>query len=72
MFVTVQPETKRALPETALRKHIARLNLPVRKGGSLREGLSIARKEARKDWMVLVTGSHYVVGEAIPVLESRT
>ncbi len=71
-FITVRPRTRRALPERTLRKELSAQNAPVRRGGSVSEGLTVARRIAGKRWKVLVTGSHYVVGEAISVLESST
>jgi len=72
IFVTVQAKTRRSLPEGVLRREIGRQNLPVRKGGSVLSGLTIARKLAGKKLKVLVTGSHYVVGEAASFLDRRT
>jgi dihydrofolate synthase/folylpolyglutamate synthase len=69
-FVSVQPATSRALPEVVLRRELRRLGRPVIRGGSVAAGLAVASGLAGRRERILVTGSHYVVGEAIEAMNS--
>jgi dihydrofolate synthase/folylpolyglutamate synthase len=68
MFVTVAPAQERALPERKLRQHIAAAGYAVRKGGNVGAGLRVAMTIAGNRGKVLITGSHYVVGDALQKL----
>ena len=70
MFVTVQPATPRALPEPMLRKEIRRQGVLVRRGGTVKAGLRLAKGLSKKEQKILVVGSHFVAGEALAFLET--
>ena len=63
-FVTVTPESHRALDADDLRADIERrLGLPARSAGSVREGVALALKEAAQEDVICIFGSLYQVGE---------
>ena len=63
-FVTVTPESHRALDADDLRADIERrLGLPARSAGSVREGMALALKEAAPEDVICIFGSLYQVGE---------
>jgi dihydrofolate synthase/folylpolyglutamate synthase len=64
-IVAVAPAIKRARNGRMLYGYIRRQGIPVYYGGTVARGLKMAAKLARP---VLVTGSHYVVGEALKIL----
>jgi dihydrofolate synthase/folylpolyglutamate synthase len=64
----VRPRTERALPAATLARSLRRLGTRTVAAGSVPEGL---QKAFRRDGKILVTGSHYVVGEALESLERR-
>lgn len=67
-IIAVAPTTERALSARILFKHLRSRNLPGRYGGSVAKGLMLARSFGTA---VLITGSHYVVGEALKYLRSK-
>jgi dihydrofolate synthase/folylpolyglutamate synthase len=69
--VTVAPRTTRALPENRLWVEFSRNGVPVTRGGTVRKGIVLARALARRRGQILITGSHYVVGEALGFLGKR-
>ena len=63
-FVTVTPESERALPARELAERIRLLTgLPVRCGGSVRDGLALALEGKGPDGAVCAFGSLYQAGE---------
>ncbi len=77
-IIPVAPAMKRALPVSRLKRAAARLGFDVLRGGTVRDGLHEARKMVlvgtsgtMRRGFVLVTGSHYVVGEAREKLPCR-
>ena len=63
-FVTVTPESERALPARELAERIRSLTgLPVRCGGSVRDGLALALEGKGPDGAVCAFGSLYQAGE---------
>lgn len=63
-FITVAPEYHRALDARSLRETIEReLNVPVRCGGSVRQGLELALTESKPEDTIVIFGSLYQVGE---------
>jgi dihydrofolate synthase / folylpolyglutamate synthase len=71
-IVVVAPRTGRALAVRALVREARKAGLAVRPGGSVKEGLRMARRIAGRSGTVLVTGSHYVVAEALEQIQKRT
>ena len=67
-IVAVAAGNPRSLPVRQLIPLARSLSLNVVAGGSVREGLQRARRFGNR---LLVTGSHYVVGEALALLESE-
>jgi dihydrofolate synthase/folylpolyglutamate synthase len=63
-FVFVKPSLERAIPVSTLVRIAARCGARGIYGGSVRRGLEKARSLAPRGTIV-VTGSHYVVGEAL-------
>ena len=70
-FVAVAPAMDRALNPRKLCGEMRRLGLEARWAGSVGQGLGIAIRMAGTQGRVLVTGSHYVVGEAYPRLRKK-
>ncbi len=68
VVIAVAPGMKRAVRPETLYHRILRNGIPVRYGGTVPRGLTIAEKLSRRTNPVLVTGSHYVVGEALRFL----
>jgi dihydrofolate synthase / folylpolyglutamate synthase len=66
-FFPVRPRTGRALSSGDLRRSAVAAGMRPERGGTVEEGLRRALR-ARTQGAVLVTGSHYVVGEAMEVL----
>lgn len=69
LIIPVRPRTKRALSVAKLSQAARRAGLRVRTGGSVQRGLFLAARHAKMGGMIVVTGSHYVVGEAIEYLK---
>jgi len=67
-IIAVAPATERALSARTLVRHVCRRKLPGRYGGSVAKGLMLAKTAGGQ---ILVTGSHYVVGEALKYLTSK-
>ncbi len=62
-FVAVQAHTDRALPSRELANAVTSAGLAAVDGGAVLDGLSKAIRQAKKGDTLLLTGSHYVVGE---------
>ncbi|HLE31630.1 MAG TPA: folylpolyglutamate synthase/dihydrofolate synthase family protein [Bacteroidota bacterium] len=69
--VVVQPKTERARDVADLRRGFKAARVPVVFSGSVRDGMTAARRKAGATGTVLVTGSHFVVGEALALLEGK-
>ena len=67
MVIAVEPRTKRALSSATIARRCRKAGIGSRDGGRVADGMRIASRlpEAKK---ILVTGSHYVVGEALTAL----
>jgi dihydrofolate synthase/folylpolyglutamate synthase len=68
MIITVRPHTTRAASASVLCKAARRMGLQAIEGGRVSEGL---KKAMRRQGRILVTGSHYVVGEALEFLGKK-
>ncbi len=68
--ITVQPKTKRAMPSAQLSMFMRSTGILAVSGGGVESGILLASRLAGESGKVLITGSHYVVGEALGVLES--
>lgn len=67
-IIAVAPSIKRALGARALFSQLGTLRIPASYGGTVKQGILAAKRSSRKDLPVLITGSHYVVGEAMQAL----
>lgn len=61
-FVTVMPESPRALPAEELAEHLARYGLPVAACPGITEGVEKARELAGEQGLVCALGSLYMTG----------
>jgi len=68
LLVPVVPASKRALRLGKLAMSARKAGIRVADGGSVAQGLRNARRLARRGSRILITGSHYVVGEAMAML----
>ncbi len=68
MVVAVQPDTSRALAASAVTGEFRRRSVPAINGATVARGMSLARAELREGEALLVSGSHYVVGEVLNFL----
>ena len=69
-IIAVAPAQKRARPAAELCRVGKGLGLRMQKGGSVAAGIRIAARTG-KNGVILITGSHYVVGEALRALRSE-
>jgi dihydrofolate synthase/folylpolyglutamate synthase len=67
--VAVASKGKRALRPQKLRAFLRSKAVDIVAGGSVARGLKIAGRIVKRGRPILVTGSHYVVGEAMEVLD---
>lgn len=77
VIIAVQAVTERARPAEELVRIGAEAGLGMVLGGGVEEGIRKARRLARaatgaRRPRILVTGSHYVVGEAVSLLDKNT
>lgn len=71
-IVAVSPDMERAMPAGELCSAIQEKGIPCIDGGSVSSGIYLAIQEKRPDEPILITGSHYVVGEAIETLNKKS
>jgi len=67
-IIVVAPGIDRAVPAPVLFREGKGLGLPVVFGGTVRRGVRLALKNRGKE-RIVITGSHFVVGEALKSLE---
>jgi dihydrofolate synthase/folylpolyglutamate synthase len=70
-IVGVVPSTGRAMSARELAKRARSVGATFSNGGTVHRGLRIALRLARQGFPLVVTGSHYVAAEAIPLLEKK-
>jgi dihydrofolate synthase/folylpolyglutamate synthase len=68
-LIAVRPKVDRALDAGLITEISQKMGMTVINAGSVRRGIGTAIKLARKSDTILVTGSHYVVGEALQALD---
>jgi dihydrofolate synthase/folylpolyglutamate synthase len=71
MAVAVMPSTRRALDGAAIAAEFHAQKVRAVEGGTVSRGLELACREVRKNEAILVTGSHYTVGEALNFLNVK-
>ncbi len=64
-FVFVRPNTHRALETRYLTREARQYNKPIKEFQIVREGFDFANDQAGKDALLIVTGSHYTIGEIL-------
>jgi dihydrofolate synthase/folylpolyglutamate synthase len=69
--VAVSAKTPRSRSASDMTSVFRRLNVPVTAASSVREGVRLALKRVGRNGTILVTGSHYVVGEALLALRDK-
>ena len=63
-FITVTPESERALSAQELAKTIqTQLHIPAQSGGSVKQGIALALEQAEENDVIVIFGSLYQVGE---------
>ncbi len=67
--VVTRPNYSRALDTAALAAEISALHRDVASAGSVAEAIDLARREARGDDLIIITGSLYTVGDARAMLK---
>lgn len=67
LVIAVTPLTDRAAKSGMLVEELHRRSVPALDGGSVPMGIQLALAERRKNEVILVAGSHYVVGEAFSI-----
>lgn len=70
--VTVHPSSPRGLPASVLAKEFRRLGVAASSERSIRAGLTQALHLSGRGMRILVTGSHYVVGDALVALTNMS
>ncbi len=68
LAIGVRPEGGRALETATIAKGFHSAGCRAVLGGTVREGFDLALRERREAEPILVTGSHYVVGELLKSL----
>ena len=69
--IVVQPSTDRSLPGDVAAKEFRRWGIPVLFQGTVVEGIRKGVAMTGKRGKILITGSHFVVGEALASLEGK-
>jgi dihydrofolate synthase / folylpolyglutamate synthase len=65
----VEPRNERAVPPDELRRMAYDIFFPIVECGNIANGINMAGSRSNKSDLLLVTGSHFVVGEALEFLE---
>ncbi|MBN1559209.1 bifunctional folylpolyglutamate synthase/dihydrofolate synthase [candidate division KSB1 bacterium] len=68
----VEPDSARAISAYELHTTLADIGVNLFPPCKVAEGLQNVRTHARDDWVICVTGSHYVVGEALTAIKGLT
>lgn len=70
-ILAVRPRTPRGLRTSLIVHEVRRLGVPHSRAGSVQQALRRARRLAGPRGKILVTGSHYLVGEVLEILGGR-
>jgi len=65
----VQPNNERAVKTEKLREMAKGIFFPVVASGSVPDGIHMISSKIKEEDLILITGSHFVVGEALEILE---
>lgn len=70
IVIAAQPKTNRAMESEIIHKEFQKRLFPCINGKSVKNSLIIAKKMYKRDEIILITGSHHTLGEAIKTLNS--
>lgn len=70
LVITCSPKTDRAIPSGKIASKFKSSNIPTIDGKTPKNSLKIAKNYVKADELILITGSHYVLGEAMKFTES--
>ncbi len=70
-IVVVRPRSPRGLPTSRLVQELRHLGVAHANARTVRHALELARRLAGSESRILVTGSHYLIGEALGILGQR-
>ncbi|MCK9409255.1 MAG: bifunctional folylpolyglutamate synthase/dihydrofolate synthase [Bacteroidetes bacterium] len=71
VIVATQPAGERALPSGVLHSVCQSMGFHSYETKNLREAYQIAKKKSGQKGLLIVTGSHYLIGEVIPLIEKK-
>ncbi|MFA6457153.1 MAG: folylpolyglutamate synthase/dihydrofolate synthase family protein [Bacteroidota bacterium] len=71
-IIATAPSIERALPSHQLATACKMLGIPTVEAATVREALKKGNAITGKNGLLVITGSHYLVGEAIPLLEKKS
>jgi dihydrofolate synthase/folylpolyglutamate synthase len=69
--IAVAPKMERALDSKVIAETVQRLGMRALDAGSVKRGVVLALKKAGASATILITGSHFVVGEALQAIRPR-
>ncbi|MDI6802697.1 MAG: folylpolyglutamate synthase/dihydrofolate synthase family protein [Bacteroidota bacterium] len=70
VVITCNPKTDRAIPSGRIASKFKLFNIPCISGKTAKNSLKIAKNYASTKEIILITGSHYVLGEAMNYVDS--
>jgi len=70
VIIATQPHIERALPSEKLHEFLQKRDMSSVHKSTVAEAVKAGKKLADKDGILVITGSHYVVGEAIQLLKN--
>jgi dihydrofolate synthase / folylpolyglutamate synthase len=71
LLIAVSPRVERARPVVEIEEECRNQDIPVEQGSSVGRGIARAVNVAPPKGIILITGSHYVVGEALSWLARK-
>jgi dihydrofolate synthase/folylpolyglutamate synthase len=69
LIIAAQPKGDRALSVEKLYATCTLMKLHCLPSSSIKESINLGKRHSRFDGLLVITGSHYLVGEAIPLLK---
>ena len=70
-IIAVTPSTERARASSELVTYLKEKGVPASDGGSVAQGVRRALGKSDRRHPVIITGSHFVVGEALAFLRAK-
>jgi dihydrofolate synthase/folylpolyglutamate synthase len=71
LIVTAQPHGERALTTAELHNECKRLGIRSIRSKDIPDAFRLAQRKAGSGGLLIATGSHYLVGELLPVIEKK-